>query len=214
MIYVFDLDDTLYDEMSYVRSGFMAVARKLEVELGLKWETAYREMIEVLEKEGRGQVFNRVLSSYGLMDKNSVRKCLMTYREHNPEISLLSDANRCLQRIGDGKFYIVTDGNKSVQYRKIRALGLEERARKVYITHRYGIRHSKPSPYCFLKIANNEGVSPKDIVYIGDNPNKDFVGIKPLGFRTIRIMRGSYQQFRLDEAYEADQIISSLDEIT
>jgi putative hydrolase of the HAD superfamily len=29
-------------------------------------------------------------------------------------------------------------------------------------------------------------------VYIGDDPRKDFRGIRPLGFRTIRLRRGAH----------------------
>ncbi|MEM5598044.1 HAD hydrolase-like protein [Niallia circulans] len=55
----------------------------------------------------------------------------------------------------------------------------------------------------------------KDCVYIGDNPNKDFVTAKKLGLHTIRIVReiGDHMQTKLDQGYEADKKIYSLMEI-
>lgn len=93
--------------------------------------------------------------------------------------------------------YIVTDGNKIVQNNKIEALNLRKHIKKDFITHRFGKKHSKPSTYCFEKIRKLENVNPEDIVYIGDNPNKDFVNIKELGFRTIRIKKVPLKGFKI-----------------
>lgn len=51
------------------------------------------------------------------------------------------------------------------------------------------------------------------MVYIGDNPYKDFVGIKPLGFRTVRVCRGQYKEIVKTEEYEAGYRIKSLEEL-
>ncbi len=44
----------------------------------------------------------------------------------------------------------------------------------------------------------------KDIVYIGDNPNKDFVNIKKLGFRTIRVLKGMFSNSNKETKFEAE----------
>jgi len=213
-VIVFDLDDTLYDEMTFVISGFQAVARFLEEELSLPSAECLELMMTVLRAQGRGRVFDEVLAQYGVKTSKLVRRCLVTYRSHKPDIRLYDDAVRCLARISHLPIYIVTDGNKHVQESKLKALGLydDPRIKRCYITRRFGIRHEKPSPYCFLQICQTENVAPQQVVYIGDNPHKDFVGIKPLGFRTARLLRGSYAHIRKPEAYEADRQWHSLDE--
>lgn len=75
------------------------------------------------------------------------------------------------------------------------------------------MKHSKPSLYCFQLIAKKEKVEPKNIVYIGDNPTKDFVGIKPLGFRTIRVMTGQHKNKQLSSDYEAELKIHSISDL-
>ncbi len=49
---MFDLDDTLYDEKTFVTSGFRAVA---EYFLPNDSETMFEKMTAVLENEGRGK---------------------------------------------------------------------------------------------------------------------------------------------------------------
>jgi len=215
-VVVFDLDDTLYEEITYVQSGFRAAARDISGVLGVPEQELFDRMWNVLMREGRGKVFDTVVSGFrGRPVKRLVRRALAVYRLHEPDIALAEDAEYALDRLTKAGMpvYIVTDGNKLVQERKIKALGLDKRTSGVYVTHRYGVRHAKPSPYCFLKICERERVNPRDVVYVGDNPNKDFVGIKPLGFRTIRIVRGAWRDAAMPAEYEAEAAVRDLKEI-
>ncbi|HBV96590.1 MAG: haloacid dehalogenase [Peptococcaceae bacterium BICA1-7] len=212
MVLVFDMDDTLFEEITYVKSGFKEVATYLFRKYSLPPDDSYEYMLKRIEG-GRGHIFNDVLLKYNLFSNAEVRKCLSIYRSHRPHIHLYKDAEKCLNRFKHLPLYIVTDGNKIVQNNKLKALGLYDRVKFCYITHRYGIRQAKPSPYCFLKICEREKVEPHKVFYIGDNPNKDFIGIKPMGFKTIRVLRGMFKDIRNKEEYEADLNIYSLDEL-
>lgn len=211
-VIVFDLDDTLYDEIAFVKSGFRAVA---EYFLPNDSDTMFETMMAVLENEGRGKVFDATLTHFGLGTKCNIKKALNIYRTHTPKISLNDDALEVVAHYKALKIplYVVTDGNKIVQANKIKALGLQNYVKKSLITHRYGIINAKPSTYCFEKIAHFEAVEYKEIVYIGDNNNKDFVGIKKLGFQTIRIRQGMFKSVQKDAAFQAHQEIDSLREL-
>jgi putative hydrolase of the HAD superfamily len=213
MILIFDLDDTLYEELDFVRSGFRKVADYLANARGISEDEIYTRLCFYLQK-GRESIFDQVLKEYNIFSKILVRKCLTIYRTHQPDISLYPDSRRCLERFPDVPKYIVTDGNKLVQKNKINALGLDKFIKFSYITHRYGIKHSKPSGYVFQKICKREDTEPGMMLYIGDNPMKDFVGIKSLGIKTVRIIRGNYKEIRLDDSFEAERNIHSFDEIT
>lgn len=214
MIIAFDLDDTLYDELTYVRTGFQQVAEYLQDLCEIPKEDCLAFMMGILAEEGRGHVFDGMLSHYGLYSRKNVKRCLSVYRNHKPNIRLYKEAEDCLERFKDIPIYLVTDGNKMVQNNKIISLGLNTRVKFSFITHRYGVKHSKPSPHCFLKICEKEKVLPKEVVYIADNPNKDFVGIKGLGFRTVRVLTGQYSTVHKSEEFEADYQISSLVQLT
>lgn len=213
MILVFDLDDTLYEEVTFVYSGLKAVANYLSKKFLVQLDDAFKMQISLLEKNGRGEVFNNILKYYGAHSVKNVQACLQVYRSHIPSISLSDDALNCLDAFQKDAKYIVTDGNKYVQKNKITALGLGSLVKKYFITRRFGIRNEKPSPYCFLKICSLENVYPKDVVYVGDNPTKDFVNIKKLGFQTVRIHKGPYKDTIVSKDFDAKWHIDSLDEL-
>lgn len=214
MILVFDLDDTIYDEILFVKSGYYSVAAFLEKQFDVPKEVAFKLMIERFSKDGRDNIFDYVLRIINHYSKKNVKKCLNTYRSHKPDIQLDPEAVDCFNRFKAIPLYIVTDGNKVVQKNKIDALGVKEYVKKAIPTHLYGLGYAKPSPLVLQKIAKWEATSPSKIVYIGDNPNKDFVGIKPLGFKTIRIMKGMFRHLYLSSAHEAHLRINSLDDLT
>ncbi|MBD1381927.1 HAD family hydrolase [Metabacillus arenae] len=213
-VLVFDLDDTLYDEKTFVFSGFRAVCDYLEKNFDIPKKESYPLMVEDLNENGRGHIFDNTLKKFNIYSKSIVEKCVTIYRTHQPTITIDPEADKCLTRFSKFPKYIVTDGNKMVQYNKLKALELFNRVKFCFITHRYGIKHAKPSPYCFNKICHIENVKPDQVVYVGDNPNKDFIGIKPLGFKTIRLKKGNYADINLSPAHEANYAIHSLNELT
>jgi len=214
MIIVFDLDDTLYNEITFVKSGFQAVAEYISNHYEINVNLFYQSLLDNLERFGRGVVFDTTLKEFNIFSKKLVYKCVSIYRLHKPNIKLSYEASLCLERLKPYNKYIVTDGNKIVQQNKVNALQIDKYFKKIYITHRYGLKYAKPSPYCFTLIKREEKIPYESIVYIGDNENKDFVGIKPLGIRTIRIKQGMFKYVNLNKEYKADIEINSLNEIT
>lgn len=205
MILVFDLDDTLYPEITYVRSGFRAVADFLEQRYGLSAEESYLHMVTTLERDGRGKVFDQLLKNYNLFSKARVRQCLAVYRQHQPTIELYPDALEFLQQWQHKTpLYLVTDGNKHTQAAKINALKLEHFFIKMFITRRYGVDKEKPGLYCFEKICRLEACGFEQLVYVGDNPAKDFVSVKKAGGLTVRLIKGMHQDVVADLQHDAD----------
>lgn len=208
MVIIFDLDDTLYEELSFVRSGFKAVADYLSPILNVSREFIASSLMDELQIR-RDHVFDRFLAKRGI-GRTVVKNCVSVYRGHEPTLELFPEARACLQRLRGYPIYIVTDGNKLVQRKKYLALGLDAFVKRCFYTYAHGLHHSKPSPYCFEKICRLEKVLPQSVVYIADNPRKDFVGIKPLGFQTIRVLTGPYKNDKVDEAFDADLKIPHL----
>lgn len=214
MVLVFDMDDTLYEEATYVRSGFKAVARRLAPVLRKPGTLLEAEMMKILQDFGRGRVFNSLLERHSSFSRKLVRECVSCYRQHEPEIRLHQAGRECLRRFRHLPLYVVTDGNKTAQAAKVRALQLKSKVKKVFITHRYGLQNAKPSPYCFQFVQKIEKVPASQVLYIGDNPAKDFVGIRPLGFRTMRVLTGPHSGVQARPGYDAELKIKSLNELT
>jgi putative hydrolase of the HAD superfamily len=208
MVPIFDLDDTLYDELSYVRSGFRAVAAWGETRLGWPAEASFQRLCTLLAAQGRGRVFNDWLTGHA-----SVQEALRVYRQHRPDITLWPSAVRALDALQDRPLYLVTDGHKGVQARKIEALGITPRFRHAYITHRYGVAHAKPSAHCFALIRRREACAWQDMVYVGDNPAKDFVTLNTLGVHTVRVLTGQHRDVAARPGFDAAHRIAGLDEL-
>ena len=66
-VVIFDLDDTLYDEIDYCRSGFSAVAEYLSVsKKSLHAEDVFNAFWEKFEAGERKEVFNKALDEIGM----------------------------------------------------------------------------------------------------------------------------------------------------
>lgn len=212
MIPIFDLDDTLYAERSFVESGFRVVAIELEQIFGWNVETSLMYMMKTLSDVGRGAVFNSLLHSHGVLSPKLLKHCINTYRHHLPNIELAPEAGRVLDSF-ISRPYLVTDGHKVVQYNKVKALDIQSRFNRIYITHRYGIRYAKPSIHCFELIKKREKCTWSEMFYVGDNPGKDFVNLNPLGVHTIRVATGEHAAVVAKPGYDAKHKIASLDEL-
>lgn len=214
MILVFDLDDTLYDEKKFVYSGFSEVANWISVMSKNSSIEIFDYMVNDLALNGRGKVFNNTLEKYFQMTVKNVRKCVSIYRLHKPDINLDKDVvDLLLELRKNNKLYIVTDGNKIVQNNKIKSLDVEKYIEKAFITYRYGLKASKPSLKCFEIIKNLEKVNWLDLVYIGDNPNKDFVNLNKVNAITIRVLQGDYALVKAKEEYDAKFKIDKLTDL-
>lgn len=203
MIPILDLDDTLYPESAFVESGFCAVADMLEASFGWDKKTTLSSMLDILAESGRGVVFDELLRTKGALSKKLIHRCLQTYRRHPPRICVYPEARQFLEIFRGRPVYLVTDGNKYVQASKVRALGIEPYFKKVFITHRYGVRNAKPSVYCFELIRRQERCEWTNMMYIGDDPAKDFVNLNRLGVITVRVLTGKHCRVVAKPGYDA-----------
>jgi len=209
VIYIFDLDDTLYDERQFVESGMHAVAKMAKSQWQLNAAESYNTLIQLLDNQGRGRIFNDWLAQHRLATQTNIKKCISCYRLHKPNISMPQEHHQLLQQLPK-PLYLVTDGNKIVQQNKVEALGIAHYFKRIFITHRFGIKHAKPSTYCFELIRKAEKCEWQDMVYVGDNPNKDFVNLNKLGMITIRIMAGCHKDAKVPTSADAKWRILSL----
>jgi putative hydrolase of the HAD superfamily len=213
MVLIFDLDDTLYDERTYVESGFRAVAQWGKSMFGWDADRSFSMMMSVLDSEGRGAVFNRWLEGNGIRSKKVIQECVRVYRHHKPDISLLDATMNLLVSLISSPLYLVTDGHKIVQSNKIEALGIASNFRHCYITHRYGVASAKPSLRCFELIKARERCDWSEMVYVGDNPAKDFVSLNSVGAHTIRVKTGMHKDAVAKPGFEAQHVIADLHQL-
>jgi len=212
MVIIFDLDDTLYNEADFINSGFNAVSRHLKKQFDIPTKTTVRLLNKYLKK-GRSYIIDNTLTELNIYTKKEVKNCIDIYRHHRPNIKIPIESKKLLKQLKPWPIYIISDGHKVVQKNKIIALGLEKMVKKYILTHLYGNKYEKPSAYCFELIRKWEETTPNKIVYIADDPNKDFIGIKKLGYRTIRIKQGRFKKLKLNKDFEADVTVKKINQI-
>ena len=212
---LFDLDDTLYDEMQFVKGGFEAVSSYTSKNANVNQNVVYQLLLDVLEKHGRGQTFDIALKKLGLYNKNLIPKLVEVYRTHKPKLSLYSEVRTVLSTLRKQgyKLGLITDGNVKVQRNKVEALKIKDFFDCIIFSDEYGIEKQKPNSFPYRKVMEELKVSARETIYIGDNPYKDFVSAKKLGIHTIRIMRGQYKNVTLNKEFEAEYQIINLGEL-
>lgn len=186
---VFDLDDTLFLERDYVRSGFRAVGEYARRELGLRG--FFRDAWRLFRAGERKLIFNRVLAERGVSpEPRLIRALLARYRAHLPRLRLCPDARRFLARRPEGvEVGVITDGRPQAQRAKVRALGLDRLVGEIVITGRWGPRYAKPHPRAFRRMERRFRLRGSACVYVGDNPAKDFQAPLALGWSVWRLRR-------------------------
>jgi putative hydrolase of the HAD superfamily len=189
-VVVFDVDDTLYLERDYVRSGFRAVG---EVVGELVGYSGFAEVAWKLFLEGRrGDIFDAALIRLGLPDGHlEIGELVEVYRTHEPEIQMLDDSHEVLVDARRAGFHlaVVTDGPAASQRAKVAALELEGLVDLVVVTEELGAGMGKPHPAAFVRVESFFGCRGADLTYIADNPTKDFSAPKDRGWRTVRVRR-------------------------
>jgi len=157
-IKVFDLDDTLYRQFSYVESGFHAVSLYLSPELKLSAKKIYEDLMMLYQTNDRSKIFDVLLIDYEIYSRKSVNKLIQVYRCHEPMIKLDKKIKNFLEKMKNERLYLVTDGHKLVQQKKIQSLDISKYFSKIFITNQYGLARRKPSLYCFDKILKIEKI--------------------------------------------------------
>jgi len=118
MVIVFDLDDTLYDEIDFVKSGFKEISRYLND------NSYYDFMLDDFTKNGSGKVFNNLIDKFNL--NINIQKLIEIYRFHNPNISLSKETIEILEFAKEYKTALISDGHYIMQQNKFNTLGLKE----------------------------------------------------------------------------------------
>ena len=195
MVVVFDLDDTLYDEIDFVKSGFKEVSKYLGR------NEYYDFMYKLFLKEGSGKVFNRLIEKFDL--DISLQKLIEIYRFHKPEIELPEDSLEVLKFARRYKTALISDRHYLMQQNKFSALGLEKFIEYPIFTDFYHTKKPELKPF---KMIMQKHSNEKDFIYISDNPKKDFIAPNTLGWKTIRYKNpnGIYKHIENNAHYEAE----------
>ena len=198
---ILDIDDTLYLERDYVRSGFAAVGAS--VGLPAFGDDCWQYFLD----GGRGHTFDVVRARYPQLGLPT-QALVELYRCHRPSIALCPDAAEFLDALWPYRVAFLTDGPLASQRAKCLALRLLSYVDFPLYTAEIGA--PKPSPTGFVLASFGLGLEPASCAYIADNPAKDFAAPHALGMKTVRIRRRLSLHASVDSGPDVDLEVTEL----
>lgn len=185
----FDLDDTLYKEIDYLKSAYIEIAEYAAVQcagcsdsvtiLAIK---AYNRMFDAY-REGQN-AFEELNKFLGL--SLPISDYLYIYRNHQPKIALSEDVVQTLDALkAEGvRIGLITDGREKQQRNKIEALGLSRwiDEKGMVISEQFGSEKPAMANYAYFMKRYPEC---HNFTYVGDNLKKDFIAPNALGWLTV-----------------------------
>ncbi len=174
---IFDLDDTLYSEKEYVRSGYKAVSDYLG--------GGYEEKLWQYFMAGEPAI-DRLLEELNCKDKKAA--VLEVYRAHEPDIHMYDGVTELLKVLREKgiRTGIITDGRPIGQRNKLKALGIQHLVDDIIITDELGgEQFRKPCDIAFRIMITRWRMNPAEVIYIGDNAAKDFQAPQQLGMKAL-----------------------------
>ncbi len=212
-VLVFDLDDTLYKEIDFLKSAYKEIAFFLTKKNKVSFDLIYTGMIGFYYNNLN--VFDEVLKKHAVKDI-SVEDLIEIYRNHKPQIHLMESLEDFLLKL-KGKVFkvgLITDGRTFQQKNKIYALGLSDYFDDIIISEEFGSEKPDIKNYKYFEDKYGEEIN---YIYVGDNTNKDFIAPNKLGWQTLCLLDNGNnihkQSFDLDENKKPKFVIDSLLEI-
>lgn len=188
-VLVFDLDDTLYPESAFVRSALSAAGHHAATAWGLGGLTD--EYLRLFESGQHREIFQTAHLSAGHGDLADARaaELLRVCRTHRPTtLQWFPDAQQAVRLLARAHpLELISDGYLPTQVNKFEALGAGIWFPNPIFTEALGREFWKPSPRAFEEIMRRHPIA--SFTYIADNPSKDFVAPRRLGWHSIQVAR-------------------------
>ena len=195
---VFDLDDTLYKEIDFVKSAHIYINNYINSRFNVDLSKNIKNCLD-----GEVNFFDLINTKLHSDLSFPIEKYLELYRFHYPEIKLSKDVSLFLEDIliRNIEFSIITDGRSITQRNKIKALGLYDLVKNIIISEETGFEKPHLNNFKIL----NSIYSNKKIIYIADNTSKDFLAPNSLNWDTICLINNGQnihpQDFNLNIDY-------------
>lgn len=176
--FVFDLDDTLYKEIDFVRSAYREIANRIYEEISID---TYDDML-FFYQQGI-PAFTKILGRYS--SKYTVEDLIEQYKSHLPNIECTEGVIDLLTTLKSRniRMGLLTDGRTRTQRNKLRALELERFF--IYTVISEDVGSEKPASVNYELFENRFPNS--RFIYLADNIAKDFYSANKLGWTTIQL---------------------------
>ena len=213
---VFDLDDTLYLQETFLDAAWNVVAeeaaRVSDVDAA-RW----RERLTYFSDLGsdKGGIIDRAVAE--LAPRVLIADLVDTFKSFRPvSLDLMPGVRESLAQLrANVPIGLITDGDVEIQMAKLSALGLTDSFDVVVLSDQAGREFRKPSPAPFLQALDALGLEAPNVVYVGDRPDKDVLGAHGVGMRAYRVRTGEYRatEGEIPPWREASNVVEAISEL-
>lgn len=171
-LFIFDLDNTIYNEEDYLFQAYSAICDRFAGMVpGHDKKSLFTLMMKIYRKKGREKLFDKFLATTGI-GEGYLAECLKILRSFKPEkqIKIYSKSEKILRFLieKDKQIFVLTNGNPDQQKNKIRNVlwnGLDEKITFILANE----IEPKPSPAGIRHIQKLTGTTKDKTVFIGDS---------------------------------------------
>jgi putative hydrolase of the HAD superfamily len=215
---LFDLDNTLVDFLKMKKmSCEAAITAMIDAGLPLPKEKAMRILWDLYDKYGieYSKIFQQFLTkTLGSIDWKILASGIVAYRsvktgflEPYPHVmpTLLKLKERGY-RLG-----VVSDAPRMKAWLRLAAMHIADFFDLV-VTIDDADGKAKPNPAPYKVALKKLGLDPGEVIFVGDNPNRDILGAKKLGIRTVLAKYGEWTRAK-EKSLRADYEINDVKEL-
>ena len=206
----FDLDGTLCDSAAAEEAARVDLVKRIASEgvepdraaLAFKehfdrYEEVYAELVikrGLGEKQIRRRQIADTLAALGLEEPQLVDELSDAHwTTMSRSFKLYPEATEVLRKLGSKyRLSLLSNGPSDLQREKIRVLGVESHFDLIVISGEVG--YFKPSREVFMCLVGRLKAEPHEVMYIGDNYEKDVLGALGAGLRAIWVNRSDKMQ--------------------
>lgn len=197
--FIFDVDDTLYDQMEPFERAFQKHFSRFKDEVKIEelYKLSRKYSDEAFESTGyeitnlRKMHIYRISKAFeelgiGITEEEALAFQL-DYEAFQNEIKLIEEVPQIFELLlqRGAKLGVITNGANDNQLRKINQLGLKKWIAPENMLVSEGAGVSKPSKEIFEAMENQLAFTKEEAYYVGDNFDNDVVGATAAGWKTI-----------------------------
>ena len=187
---IFDLDNTLLDFMNMkIKAVESAVNGMIEAGLQMEKDLAKNTIFKIYDEKGLEyqEVFDDFIQKeLGKIDYKILASGIVAYRKaREASLILYPNVNSTLITLSKWglKLGVVSDAPSREAWMRICSVNLHHIFDAIVTFHDTGMH--KPSPEPFEKISSLLKVPPENSLMVGDWPERDVIGAKKLGMKTV-----------------------------
>jgi putative hydrolase of the HAD superfamily len=213
---MFDLDDTLVDHSSALRTGAHALANTARLDtdpedFAVRWKAIHAEKYPRYlsgelryEDMCRERIWEAIGTDLSPEEADSLFTIYMN--AYHAAWRLFADVLPCLAALGTYRLGVISNGRSAEQRKKLKVLGIERHFEHVALSEETGV--AKPDSKIFLGACAAMRVAPESAVFVGDSREVDYLAARASGMAAVWLDRAARAQ-----AADTAVRVTSLDEL-